>query len=149
MKKIFMTGVVLSTQFSAHSQDLEISKLPAVVKNSFEAKYPGTTAKWEKEAGNYEGNFKHQGDNVSVLLNLQGVILETETEVKVEDLPQAAIIYLKGNYKNKPVKEAAKIIKANGTVKYEAEVEKTDLVFNENGKFLKELKKNEQEEEND
>jgi hypothetical protein len=51
------------------------------------------------------------------------------------------INYLQANYANKKIKESAKITSAAGIITYEAEVEDKDLIFDGNGKFLKEVKK--------
>ena len=59
MKKlIMMSTLVASIVFSACAQKLDASKVPAAVKTSFEKQFPGATAKWEKEDGNYEVVFK-------------------------------------------------------------------------------------------
>jgi len=48
--------------------------------------------------------------------------------------------YVKAHYKGATAKEAAKITKADGTVNYEAEVSKKDVIFDAKGKFIKEEK---------
>ena len=63
-------------------------------------------------------------------------IVETEIEIKVSQLPKNALQYLKDNYKNQKVKEAAKIVTEKGTVIYEAEIKGKDLLFDENGNFI-------------
>lgn len=47
---------------------------------------------------------------------------------------------IKECYKGKTIKEGAKITTADGTVNYEAEVDGKDVIFDTNGKFLKEVK---------
>ena len=57
MKKLLlMTALVAAIGFSACAQKLDASKVPAAVKAAFAKQYPGATAKWEKENGNYEVN---------------------------------------------------------------------------------------------
>ena len=68
---------------------------------------------------------------------VEGNLLETETDIPVNKLPAAVLSYLKEQYKGTPVKEAAKIIKADGTVNYEAEINKKDIILDTNGKFIK------------
>jgi hypothetical protein len=50
------------------------------------------------------------------------------------------LAYVKANYKNKKIKGGAKISKLDGTVNYEAEVNGVDVMFDADGKFLKEVK---------
>ena len=56
------------------------------------------------------------------------------------ELPEAVLSYVKEHYKGKVIKEGAKITKADGTVNYEAEVSGKDVIFDSNGKFIKEAK---------
>ncbi len=67
-----------------------------------------------------------------------GTVSETETGIKISDLPASVIEYVKSNHKGAAIEEAAKITKANGEVNYEAGVNDKDLIFDETGKFLKE-----------
>ena len=140
MKKLVMLSCLTSFILSACAQKLDVAKVPAAVKNSFEKKYPGTAAKWEKEDGNYEVNFKQNGNNMSELISSDGTIMETEMDIKITELPSAILNYVKEHYKGKTIKEGAKITKADGTVNYEAEVAGKDVIFDADGKFIKELK---------
>lgn len=140
MKKVMIMAAMAAITFSACSQKLEASKVPTAVKASFEKKYPGVTAKWEKENGNYEVNFKNGANTMSVLIEPNGSITETEMDIKVSELPATVLTYVKEHYPGKNIKEGAKIIKADGTVNYEAEVGGTDIIFDTNGKFLRETK---------
>lgn len=113
--------------------------VPAAVKNAFAKQYPGSVAKWEKENGKYEVELKNNGQKMSVLYELNGSVAETEVEIKINELPAAVRSYVKTKYMAS-ITEASKITKADGTVNYEAEVKKTDVLFDANGNFLKESK---------
>src|ERR1700749_2365602 len=103
---------------------------PAAAKAAFQKAYPGITeVKWEKEDGAYEANFKQNGTGMSAIYDANGVLKETETTIKISELPAAVADYVKTHYKGAPIKEAAKVTKANGTVNYEAEVNKKDVIF--------------------
>lgn len=65
---------------------------------------------------------------------------EREMDIKVTDLPATVLAYVKERYKGKTIKEGAKITTADSTVNYEAEVDGKDVIFDTNGKFLKEVK---------
>jgi len=60
--------------------------------------------------------------------------------IKGSQLPSAALNYIKTNYKGKKVKESFKITSADGVVSFEAEIDDRDVIFNTNGKYLKEDK---------
>jgi len=141
MKKLFMvmlvTGVIA---LSARGQKLSESQVSSVVKNAFQKKYPAVKATWNKEDANYEANFKQNGKAMSTVIDKNGTIVETETDIPVRDLPGSAQDYIKKNYPGTKIEEAARIVKANGDVNYEAEVHHKDVIFDANGKFIKEAK---------
>lgn len=114
------------------------SKVPAKVKSAFETSYSkATQIKWDKEQGNYEASFVLNGVHMSVLLNPEGKIEETETAIDKSKLPARAREFAE---KKGAIKEAALIVKADGSKMYEAEVNGKDLLFDLNGQFLKEAK---------
>jgi hypothetical protein len=141
MKKLFI--IVITTgmiALSACGQKLKDSQVPTATKTAFENKYPGIKASWDKEEANYEANFKQNGKAMSAVIDKNGTIVETETDIPVADLPKAVQDYMKTHYAGIKIEEAAKIVKANGDVNYEAEVHHKDVVFDVNGKFIKEAK---------
>jgi hypothetical protein len=83
---------------SARGQKLNESQVPAVVKIAFEKKYPSAKASWDKEDANYEANFKQDGTAMSAVIDKNGTIVETETDIPVRDLPQSVQDYMKKNY---------------------------------------------------
>ena len=141
MKKLF-TVLALSTglTLAACAQKLDASKVPAPVKESFAKKYPGMIPKWEKENGKFEAGFKKEGLTMSALFEPNGTMTESEVNIKVSELPPSILEYVKTHYKGATIKEGARITKADGTINYEAEVNKMDVMFDANGKFLKEVK---------
>ncbi len=124
----------------ADAQKLKETEVPAVVTATFQKLYPGVTAKWEKEDGNYEAGFENKQGETSVLINDKGALLETENEIAVSALPKAATDYITKNKPGEKVKEAAMIIDSAGKKMYEAEVKDGDLLFDETGNFIKEEK---------
>jgi hypothetical protein len=141
MKKILIvSAVVYIFCICGYGQKIKDSEVPAAVKTSFTKIYPGVTAKWEKEKGNYEAEFKKDAKSMSATFEPSGTMLESETAIKESEFPAAAINYLKTNYKGKHIKEFAKITGSDGGVTYEAEVEGKDVIFDSAGKFLKEVK---------
>jgi hypothetical protein len=135
-----LIGVLAATQ--AQKKEAGKSTPPALVKAALLRTFPGATAvKWSKEEGSYEAEFKLNGKEMSADLDETGAILESEEALKIRELPAAALDYIKTHYKGAKISESARITKANGEVNYEAEVRKADVMFDKNGKFLKEVKK--------
>lgn len=141
MKKLIgLTVLVFFSSALLYAQKQAASKIPAPVKAAFNRAHPGIVPDWEKEDGSYEASFKQSGKSMSVVLDARGTILETETDITVSALPEAAKNYVKEHYKGVKIKEASRIEKAGGVVEYEALVQGTDLIFDKNGKFLKKSK---------
>lgn len=120
------------------SQKLKAKNLPLVVKTAFDKAYgkPGTV-KWDKEdKDNYEASFTLRGKEISVVYSGDGTLLETESEIDTGELPSPVKEYINSHYKNARISEAAKIVKKDGKVIYEAEVNKKDLLFDASGALL-------------
>lgn len=137
MKRFLLPAILAFATLQAYSQKISADKVPAPVKSGFASKHPAMKGTWEKEKSNYEVNFKENGKDMSCLIDASGNITETETEIKAQELPQPARDYLQKNYKGVKIKEAAKIVMANGDVQYEAEMNKKDVLFDGKGNFLK------------
>jgi hypothetical protein len=146
MKKNLMLMVaavsITTATFAQHhekNEKKESGNVPAAVKQAFDKQYPGTKPRWDYEDGKYEAGFKHNGHEMSVLFNANGIVDEIEMEIPVSQLPAAATSYVT-QHKMGKISEAAKITKANGEVNFEAEVKGRDVIFDATGKFLKEVK---------
>ena len=132
MKKLFVVAIMLAA-VSCQAQDV-----PVAVKNAFEKSFPNTSVKkWDKEDGNYEANFLKDGKTMSATFDAKGIWKETETDIKVSELPASVLNYIKTNYKGTTIKEAAITETEKGKM-YEAEVKGKDVLFDMQGKFIKE-----------
>jgi hypothetical protein len=123
------------------AQKLKEAEVPAPVKKAFQQHYSAVKdAKWEKEGANYEVEFDLNKAETSVLIDPNGSLLETETELKVAELPKAVSDYITNKLKGQKIKEASKIVDPKGAVRYEAEVGGVDYIFDEKGNFIKKEK---------
>jgi len=139
MKKIIVIAIAILSSNMIFAQ--KTKDVPAPVKAAFQKQYPNVSkVEWEKEDGNYEAEFDINKIENSVLYDSSGKLLEAEMEIQLKDLPAGVLEYVQTNYKGQKVNEAAKITDANGTVTFEAEIGKMDVIFDEKGKFLKEKK---------
>ena len=121
-----------------NAQKVNENDVPQAVKNEFGSLYKGTKpGKWTKEKDNYEAEFMVAGSEMSVLIDPSGKLLETETEMPVNALPQAVRDACAKNFAGKKIKEAAKIVDDKGAVKYEANIEGKDYLFDESGTQVK------------
>ena len=135
--KIFISLVLVLVSFVGMAQN----NIPTATKAAFAKAFNNVTdVKWEKEEKNYEVSFMQSGNKMSAVIDEKGKLLETETELKVSSLMPQIINYMKGHYKGKELIGAAKIIYADGSLNYEAAIKGKDILFDANGKFLKEAK---------
>jgi len=134
---MMVAAMITSLTFA---QKLQEKDVPASVKTAFQKNFPQVKAdKWEKEGVNFEVEFEMNKSEQSVLFDAQGNLLETEIEIELNQLPKGVLEYVMANYKGQNVKEAAKITDVKGIVTYEAEIKGMDLLFDSNGKFIKEI----------
>lgn len=134
MKRIFGILLLAGTMVTAvKAQKISAAKVPAEVQGALAKLYPGVKANWEMEKKDYEAGFTFNGKATSVVFNAKGLLLETETAIKPGELPAPVLAKLKGS----KIAEAAKIMKADGSVRYEAEVKGKDLLFDLNGNQVK------------
>lgn len=135
MKRNIALVALLATTISiaGFAQKMASNKVPAAVKQAFEKAYPSAkSTKWDKEGKDYEASFEQGKEELSVVFDVKGQVLEVEKEVAFSALPAAVQAALKG----KKVKETT-IITKGGKTMYEAEVGGKDLMFDGQGKAIK------------
>ena len=145
MKKLFglvaIFFAVTSVSFAQKGEEKESKsvKVPAGVKAALSKKYPAATkVTWEKEKGNYEANWGGKsGEDNSVQFTPKGNFIEIVNAIPVSDLPKAVSDYVAAHYHGAKITEAGKVTDAAGKQTYEAEVNRKDLIFDLNGKFVK------------
>ena len=140
MKKTFvsMACFVCLTTGALFAQDLKSADVPAVVKTACMKKFPqAAKVSWEKEDGNFEANWGGKsGEDNSAMFTLSGTFVEIVKAIAVSDLPKGVSQYVK-THNMGTIKEAGRVTDAAGKITYEAEVKGKDLIFDENGNFLK------------
>jgi len=141
MKNAILLLAVGFIAFTANAQKMKEANVPASVKTAFTKAYPNTkVGSWEKENGNYEAEFDLNKVEMSVLIDPNGTITETESEIKVSELSKTITDYCAKNYPGKKIAEASKIVDAKGVITFEAEINKNDFLFSADGAFIKESK---------
>ena len=150
MKRIGLAAILLALSTATFAQEKNEKEnemkskvnVPMTVKTSLLKKYPqASQATWEKEDGNYEANWGGKdGEANSVLFTPSGNFIEIVKAIPVNELPKSTLAYVKTHYKGEKINEAGKITDANGKLSYEVEVHHKDVIFDNNGNFVKEEK---------
>jgi hypothetical protein len=139
-KSTLVLGFVMATGF-VMAQKIQSKDVPEIVKAAFLNEFPSVKGtRWDKEENNFEASFDNNKLDQSVVFDGEGNILETEAEIEISKLPQAAKDYLSSTYPEKKIKEIAQITDAQKTITYEVEISGMDVIFSEQGKFIKEIK---------
>ncbi len=114
--------------------------VPPAVKEALVKKYPSAKhVNWEKEKGNFEGNWGGASkEDTSVVFTPAGDFVEEVIAIPVSILPPVISSYVRSHYSGARIKEAGKVTDAKEMKMFEAEIKGKDLIFDENGKFLKE-----------
>lgn len=91
MKKIFILFITIGTIIVFGCKNRAHSQVPEAVKNTFKAKYPGEDdPDWHKDSnGNFESHFKIDGVKYRADFKPNGMWIETETNIDIDDLPKA------------------------------------------------------------
>ena len=128
-----------STTFAQENESSKTINVPAVVKNALQKKYPeAKKITWEKEDGNYEANWGGKsGEDNSVQFTPSGTFIEIVKAIPVRSLPEPVIVYVNKHYKGTKITEAGKVTDAEGKISYEVELKGKDVIFDENGNFVK------------
>jgi len=138
-RKLLFAVAIAAAATSVKAQDLKPSNVPAAVRAGLTKKYPeATKVSWEKEKGNYEANWGGKsGEDNSVTFTPAGAFINIVKVIAISDLPKSVGPYVKAHYKGAKIREAGRVTDAAGKTMYEAEIKGGDLIFDENGKFLK------------
>lgn len=138
-KAAFILPAIFAFAVNAYAQDIKTKDVPTAVKETLAKKYPqATKVSWEKEKGNYEANWGGKsGEDTSVQFTPAGAFVEEVNAIPVSQLPAEVATYVKSHYNGAKIKEAGKVTDASGKHFFEAEIKGKDLIFDENGKFVK------------
>jgi hypothetical protein len=141
MKKLTFILIFIMVTGFLMAQKIQSKDVPESVMTAFQKEFPHAKGtKWDKEENNFEASFDNNKLDQSVVFDAEGNILEIEVEIEINQLPKGVMDYMKSTYPGKKIKEVAKITDAKQAITYEVEVGGIDIIFSEQGKFIKEIK---------
>ena len=111
--------------------------------SAFQDKYPDAKdVEWEKESDTEpEAEFDLNDEEMSANFSPDGTWLETETEIKEDDLPEAVKSTLKAEFADYELEESEKIATPEYAEAYEVELEQREatleVMLDNSGKVLK------------
>jgi len=125
---------------TSEAQNLKEKDVPDQVRASFQKQFPdAVNVTWEKEKGDFEANWGGKsGEDHSALFNPAGQFIELVDAIPVGQLPSVIVQYVHEHYKGASIREAGILTDAHGSHMFEAEIKVKDLIFDAEGRFLKE-----------
>jgi hypothetical protein len=143
MKRLFPAFLVIlflgvTTSFA------QVRKIPAEVTEAFKQKYPSATnVEWRDKLSTFSAIFESDNIQYEARFNSKGEWQLTENEIEESDLPDVVKdSYDKSKYADWEIGAIHKIELADGSTQYRIEtikneVRKKNLVFNSEGRLLK------------
>ena len=124
-------------------QQRKSDKVPLIVTKAFSVKFPSIQkVAWEQEDVNvYEAEYMENGQEHSVLFDLQGNWIRTETELKNSELPTAIQNALASHFPGFKLEEVEKIedplLGTYYTFEIENRKEEYHMSYKENGELIR------------
>ena len=142
MKHILGIAVTFLSLNITFAQDVPLSQVPKKVRDSFASEFKSTNANWSKEDDGYEASFKKDGKELSLVFDVDGQLIERETEIVKTELPSVVSDFISKNYPGFKYEEIAKIESKKGNF-FEIEIAKKDsqyeLIFDSQGLIEKKV----------
>lgn len=153
-----LAAVSLIACNSGYERKVTEQEVPPAVLQAFKAAYPNADVRGyaeEAEGGDklYEISFINEGKRIDVAYAAGGKLLELEETIDPADLPQVAHDEIKNAFKDAAIKRAERVVKGERTG-YEVKLDvpangvskRYELVFDQDGKLLKQELEEEDEE---
>lgn len=120
-----------------NAQVIEVTTIPTAVMDEFTLRYPDAkNISWQYHDAHYQADFKNNKMSTMALLSEEGILLQTETQIRACALPEPALAYLAKKYADKKIEVASIMEDHAGVITFEAVVEKMDFTFDSTGEVL-------------
>jgi len=118
-------------------QSITPTSIPAPVMDQFTLLYPDAeNILWKAQQGRYLAQFKNNKMITMALINEDGKLLQTETEIKVIALPPEATEYLQDETGVKKIYSASILENETGVITFKAIADRTEYWFDNNGQLF-------------
>jgi hypothetical protein len=138
---LFTTSIVSCQE--TKKEDKDQNKVPQAVQTSFKKKYPGENdPDWKQDDhGYWESHFKIDGEKYRADYNADGSWVETENDIKAENLPDAIKKVIEKEYSDREITEVERVESAKYGLFYDVEFKQKgkneDVMFREDGSIIK------------
>jgi hypothetical protein len=118
-------------------QSITPTTIPPPVMDQFTLLYPDAeNINWKLQSGKYLAQFRNNKMITMALINEDGKLLQTETEIKVIALPPQATEYLQDNSGVKKIEFATILENESGVITFKAIADKSEYWFDGAGQLF-------------
>jgi len=141
--KTTMTLLMSFLTIIASCQDTKEKKVPQSVMANFQQKYPDeNNPEWEIDAnGNWEAQFKVNGEKYRADFLPNGLWIETENSIKKKNLPDAIKKAIHNDYSDRKITEVERVTHHSKGLFYDVEFKQKgknkDVEYREDGTVVK------------
>lgn len=138
-KIVFPLCVILAYVLGACSTNTSSAKVPSVVRNALDARYPNAAdVEWKAGPNGYEAEFGPERAEVTVNIASSGKFLRQKTELETAALPPVILEKIRADYNHAEIDDVEKV-EADGLTYYQIELERkgaedTELVLDADGR---------------
>lgn len=129
--------LMLVPAFSLKAQELSEHEIPVVIVDVVKAHYPAAEVEWEMENDFYEAEFEIDNVEIEMLIDQNGSLIQTVTEIDEDAFPETGRTYISTNFPRKKVEDYEKHTDANGVITYSVEIDDNDYLFDASGNYLR------------
>lgn len=137
-----LSAGILSCQEKKEEKNTKKGDAPEAVQMAFQKKYPGENdPDWRQDDhGYWESHFKQNGEKYRADFNADGTWVETENDIKDEELPEAIKKIIKEQYSEYEITEVEHVTNAKKGEFYDVEFKQKgknkDVMFREDGTII-------------
>jgi hypothetical protein len=142
MKKSILLFFVFSLAISLPAQDTSKVKVTEKAKATFAKLYSDVKeVKWvKKDKNEFKAEFKQDGKAISLLIDAEGNLKKTRSEISKSELPIGVEEFVAKNHNGWTITRSTKITGAKGNITFEAQITKDKmkkhLLFTKDGKHI-------------
>ena len=119
------------------AQESTVLILPTQVTDLFTLLYPDAKSlEWQFTGDRYKAEFKNNKMETMALIDAEGRLLQTNTEIKITALPEPALSLLADKFAEEKIDLAMISENAKGVITFTAVIDKADYTFDATGQLM-------------
>ena len=148
-----LLGVLTIVTSCGDDEGLNLDEIPLEIREDFDTRHANSEGvSWEQEGDVWEAEFMENGVEKEIVYDLDFNWIQTECEIPLSDVPNAAVDYINENYSGDTIDEAEAIQRAEGDfveVEIDDNGQERELLFDEAGNFVEEIIEDDDDDDDD